>query len=284
VLWVSGTGREDRYGFAGPPPVDLGSHEITDALARSGLVVLRFDERGRGKSEAGPMTFSAQLEDLRRAYRTLVVQPEVDPDRVLLIAHGEGGLRALSLAAQQGSGVAGVALLASPGRPYLEVLRTQGAAALANVPPKLRARARQQQEEMLERLQAGEVPPELQDHAGWLQEVLEVDPARMIARVEGPLWLAQGGKDFEVDPSVDPQVLLTASRKRGKGRAAILKRYEALDHLFKPEPGRSHPGRYREPGRAVDSGFLDDLTAWAVDVTTLESGKAKRRGSRSIRK
>lgn len=277
VLWISGTGREDRHGFAGPPPVDLGSHEITDALAQAGLLVLRFDERGQGRSEPGPLTFAAQLEDARRALRTLLVQPEVDPDRVVLVAHGEGALRALSLAAEQGKALAGVALLGAPGRPYLEVLRHQGEAALADVPPELREQAREQQARMIADLRAGRVPLELQDHEGWLREVLTLDPAKMIARTPAPLWLAQGDRDFEVDPSVDAHALLAAAKARSKGSRVELRRYEGLDHLFKPEPGRSNPGRYREPGRSVDPVFLADLTAWVLETTQPPPRKAKRR-------
>lgn len=276
VLWISGTGREDRHGFAGPPPVDLGSHEITDALAAAGLVVLRFDERGQGRSEPGPLTFTSQLEDARRAFRTLLVQPEVDPDRVLLVAHGEGGLRALSLAAEQGRNVAGLALLASPGRPYLEVLRDQAEAGLTDVPPELREQARAQQEKMLEGLRDGKVPPELEDHAGWLLEVLQLDPTKVMAKVHGSVWLAQGSKDFEVDPDEDAVALLRAAKARGKGKRAALSHYEGLDHLFKPEPGRSSPSRYREPGRSVDPKVLADLSEWARR-TTRSGGKAKRR-------
>ncbi|MCA9648795.1 MAG: alpha/beta hydrolase [Myxococcales bacterium] len=278
VLWISSTGREDRHGFAGPPPVDLGSHEITDALARAGLVVLRFDERGQGRSEPGPLTFTDQLEDARRAFRTLLVQPEVDPDRVLLVAHGEGGLRALSLAAEQGKGVAGVALLGAPGRPYLEVLRDQAEASLSDVPPELREQAKAQQAKMLQGLKAGKVPPELRDHEGWLREVLELDPAKVMAKVHGPVWLAQGGKDFEVDPAKDTGALLSAARKRGKSSSAELATYEGLDHLFKPEPGRSTPSRYRETGRAVDASFLADLTAWAQAATRSRGKAAGKRG------
>ncbi len=277
VLWISTTGREDRHGFAGPPPVDLGSHEITDALAAAGVAVLRFDERGRGSSEPGPLTFTAQLEDVRRAYATLVVQPEIDPDRVVVVAHGEGGLRGLSLAAEQGKGVAAVALLGSPGRPYLEVLRDQGQAALADVPPQLRNKAKAQQAKMLEDLRAGKVPPELADHEGWLSEVLGLDPAQMMAKVTGPVWLAQGGKDFEVDPAVDVEALLKAAKSRGRRSSVKLARYPQLDHLFKPEPGRSTPGRYREPGRTVDPAFIADLGAWVLEVTAPRSKRGRRR-------
>lgn len=263
----------------GSAPVDLGGHEITDALAQAGLLVLRFDERGQGRSEAGPLTFSGQLEDVRRAYRTLVVQPEVDPDRVVLVAHGEGALRALSLAAQQGSVISGVALLASPGRPYVEILRHQGEAALEGVPPELRQKAREQQRKMIDELRKGDIPPELTDHAGWLREALTLDPAAMVARLDTPVWIAQGGKDFEVDPKADATALQAAARSRGKGKAATVRRYDDLDHLFKPEPARSNPTRYREPGRSVDPAFLTDLTTWALSVTR----PAKRRGKRRSR-
>ncbi|MCA9712173.1 MAG: alpha/beta fold hydrolase, partial [Myxococcales bacterium] len=283
VLWISGTGREDRHGFAGPPPVDLGGHEITDALAQAGLLVLRFDERGQGRSEPGPLSFSGQLEDVQRAYRTLVVQPEVDPDRVVLVAHGEGGLRALSLAAQHGAAISGVALLGSPGRPFVEILRHQGDAALDGVPPELREAAREQQARMLAQLRRGEVPPELADHEAWLREAASLDPARIVAGVAAPLWIGQGDADFEVDPEADAKALHTAGRSRGKGRPAELHRYPGLDHLFKPEPGRSTPARYRELGRAVDPTFLRELTTWVLAVShpaPRGHDKKKKRGAR----
>lgn len=275
VLWISGTGREDRHGFAGPPPVDLGGHEITDALAQAGVVVLRFDERGQGASEAGPLSFSGQLEDVRRAYRTLLVQPEVDPERVVLVAHGEGGLRALALAAQEGEAIAGVALLASPGRRYAEVLRHQAEAALADVPPELREQAREQQLQMFEELRAGKVPIELGDHADWLRETLELEPTRMVARVSGALFLAQGDKDFEVDPMADVHALHVAAKARGKHQTVVVRRYQGLDHLFKPEPGRSNPSRYREP-RSVDPTFTQELSAWVLETTRPRARKRKR--------
>ena len=34
VVFLGGSVSADRYGFAGPPAVDLGYHAITDALAK----------------------------------------------------------------------------------------------------------------------------------------------------------------------------------------------------------------------------------------------------------
>lgn len=264
ALYISSTGQEDRYGFAGPPPVDLGSHAITDALAQAGFIVLRFDERGRGKSEAGALSFLEQVEDARRAYRTLVVTEGVDPSRVVLIGHGEGGLRVLHVAA--GRDVAGVALLAAPGRPYREVFLQQGRQALTSVPPELREQARVEQEAMIDAIEAGQpAPPELELQARWIREILAQKPTVLIAGVQAPLFLAQGGKDFEVDPQQDLERLVTAAH-RAK-RDVTVREYPTLDHRFVDEPETSMPRRYLEPGRVVDATFLHDLAEWAAHVT-----------------
>jgi pimeloyl-ACP methyl ester carboxylesterase len=261
VLFLSRMAGEDRFGFAGPPPVDLGSHEIHDALASAGFCVLRFDERGTGESERGDVSYAGQLEDARRAFATLIVQPQCDPDRVIVVGHGEGGLRALALGVEHGTDIDGIALLATPGRRYAEILRHQSEARLALAPPELRKKAREEEERMLEELVAGRTPAELAADAQWLREILQQDPAAMIAKCEARLFIAQGGKDFEVDPKVDAQALQRAAKKGGVPHQ--LERYPGLDHLFKPEPEASAPSRYLLPDRHVARELIDDLVAWA---------------------
>lgn len=260
VLFLSSTGQQDRYGFAGPPPVDLGSHEIGDALAQAGVAVLRYDERGFGGSEEGPVSYIGQLEDARRGLRTLLVQDEVDPDRVALIGHGEGGWRALQLAGE-GRGIRAVALLASPGRPYEALLKAQAAMAIESVPPELRAEAKKTQEKTLAALRTGkDLPPELVRTGQWIREALAVDVDELISKCEAPIWIAQGEKDFEVDPGKDSSSLARLARKFKKKHVVEL--YPELDHLFKREPRESQPARYLVPGRPVDRKFLTDLAAW----------------------
>lgn len=66
------------------PGLPIQSSDAVELLARSGLVVLTYDPRGRGLSEGvedhnGP----AQQDDLAALMRTLASQPDVDPDRVV---------------------------------------------------------------------------------------------------------------------------------------------------------------------------------------------------------
>jgi pimeloyl-ACP methyl ester carboxylesterase len=274
ALLLPGTGQQDRFGFAGPPPVDLGSHTITDALAEAGFVVLRFDERGFGGSAEGPVSYLGQLEDARRALRTLLVQDEVDPDRIVLVGHGEGGWKALTLAAED-PGVKAVALLAAPGRPYEDILRGQGESALQAVPPQMRTEARKTQERTLQALKTGQnVPPELASQALWIREILMVQPTTLVGASSIPLWIAQGDKDFEVDPHRDPQELSKLAKR--VRRKVEVHQYQNLDHLFKPEPGDSTPQRYLDGTRSVDATFLRELTTWLLGQVKPAAAKPAR--------
>ncbi len=241
VVFLGGSVSADRYGFAGPPAVDLGYHEITDALANAGFVVIRYDEPGAGESEATTASWASQREDARRAFRTLLVQPEVDPDRVLAIGHAEGGWRALALANERPREVIGVALLATPGRSYRELFAAQP--------------------EVLKSLETGKgLPESLKPMAQWYGEILVEDPDALIFKARVPIWIAQGEKDFEVDPAKD-LAALSASARKYKREFEVAK-FPGLDHLFKVEPGESTHTSYLEP-RPVDPEFLAKLVEWA---------------------
>lgn len=250
VVFLGGSVSADRYGFAGPPAVDLGYHEITDALANAGFVVIRYDERGVGESEDGPASWIAQRNDSRRAFRTLLVQPEVDPDRIVAVGHAEGGWRALALANERPKEIIAVALLATLGRSYRELFSGQP--------------------DILAALESGKgLPPRLEPMAQWYGEILVEDPGALVFRAQVPLWIAQGGKDFETDPIKDLSALTAAARKYK--REFEVAKFPDLDHHFKHEPGNSNHTSYLE-ARPVDSEFLTALTAWAKTVS--KSGKA----------
>jgi pimeloyl-ACP methyl ester carboxylesterase len=258
VVFLAGSVSADRYGFAGPPAVDLGYHEITDALANAGFEVIRYDERGVGESEEAPLSWIGQRVDARRAFRTLLVQPEVDPDRILAVGHAEGGWRALSLAAERPREVIGVALLATSGRGYRELFSSQP--------------------DILKALETGQgLPKQLEPMAQWYGEILVEDPEALVFRAQVPLWIAQGGKDFETDPVKDLAALAAAARKYK--RKYEVARFPELDHHFKREEGTSNHTSYLE-ARPVDPEFLEALVDWTKKTASEAKAPARAKPKR----
>jgi dienelactone hydrolase len=75
---------------------------LADSLARQGIIALRLDERGTGKSEGkvAQTLLTDRLADAAAALNKLRTQPQVDIARIGLIGHGRGGNVALLAGAQ----------------------------------------------------------------------------------------------------------------------------------------------------------------------------------------
>ncbi|GEM_PF-1110682 len=271
VVFLSGSGPQDRHGFVPGSPIDVGSHEIHDHLARAGYIVLRMDDRGVGNSELGPDVTPGYLdtvEDGRRAMNALAQYPGVDPKRIILIGHGEGALSAAKIASQpiqigrRHFRLAGVVLLAAPGRTFQEVIYGEISAALALTDAETRARAIANTRRIHQAALANqELPAAHEPLRNWMVEIFKEDPIAAIHHVQSPVLALQGGKDFQIDPSADFDAVLAEVEAHGK-RGSDTKLFADLDHLFKPEPGRSIPGHYADLGRRVDRDFLDYLRRW----------------------
>lgn len=121
AVLISGSGAQDRNStLMGHKPFLI----LADALARSGIATLRFDDRGVGESTGNPIgaTTAALATDTLAAVEFLSGQPQIGDTG--LIGHSEGGLIAPIVAADSPR-VSFVVLLAGPGLPGSEVLSTQ---------------------------------------------------------------------------------------------------------------------------------------------------------------
>ena len=105
---------------------------IADALSRKGIVVLRVDDRGAGRSSGQKQLSSVQqlAGDLVAGVAFLKTRPEVDPKRIGIIGHSFAGLTA-PMAAVRSNDVAFVITLAG--------LFTDTLVNLERLPPGLRA-------------------------------------------------------------------------------------------------------------------------------------------------
>jgi hypothetical protein len=100
VVLVSGMGKNDRdLNFLGKKLF----FDLSDYLARCGIIVLRYDKRGVGQS-GGVFSLDLTSEDFARdasaALAYLQTRSEVDHAKIGLIGHSEGGLISVMLAAQ----------------------------------------------------------------------------------------------------------------------------------------------------------------------------------------
>ena len=88
---------------------------LADSLTRAGYAVLRYDKRGVGGSsgDLAASTSEDLAEDPLAAVRYLRVRNDIDPSRIVLVGHSEGGTVAM-IAAAKSTGVAAVVLLGGP--------------------------------------------------------------------------------------------------------------------------------------------------------------------------
>ncbi|MBI2826763.1 MAG: alpha/beta hydrolase [Planctomycetia bacterium] len=125
VLLITGSGAQDRdESLLGHKPFLV----LADYLTRRGIAVLRVDDRGVGGS-TGNLN-EATTEDLAgdalAGVALLKSRKDIDPRRIGLVGHSEGGLIA-PLAAIRGDDVAFIVLIAGPGTTGEEILYAQGA-------------------------------------------------------------------------------------------------------------------------------------------------------------
>ena len=123
VILISGSGPQDRdETIFGHKPFAV----IADDLTKKGFAVLRFDERGVGKS-TGNFSLSTTADfatDVEAAFDFLKTQAQIDTAHVGLIGHSEGGIIAPMLAAKR-KDIAFVVMLAGPGLSIVQLMQEQ---------------------------------------------------------------------------------------------------------------------------------------------------------------
>ena len=128
LILISGSGAQDR-------DETLFEHKpflvLADALTRRGVAVLRVDDRGVGGS-TGSLSASTSDDfagDVLAGIAFLKTRSEINPKRVGLMGHSEGGIIAPMVAARSPD-VAFIVLLAGTGLPGEEIIYLQGQAIL----------------------------------------------------------------------------------------------------------------------------------------------------------
>jgi uncharacterized protein len=239
VVLVGGSGPTDRDGLVFGIPI-LG--EIANALADAGFIVVRYDKRGIGQSggRAEAATLVDFADDARAAVKWLSERKDVDPKRIAVVGHSEGGLVSL-IAAGRDKRIAAVALIATPGMPGSDVVLAQQRRLLDRMkltPEERQAKVDAQKQindsvmtgKDLDKLPAG-VRRSVDNPE--FQSILASDPAKLIKDVRQPLLIVQGLLDAQVDAQ-NADLLASMARKRKNAAAVEVAKVPDVNHLLVP--------------------------------------------------
>ena len=268
VVLVSGSGPNDQDETDGP------NHPLLDialGLAARGIASLRYDKRTLDyPASINPETFTLTQEyvpDARAAIRLLDQRPAIDPRRIFVLGHSQGGTYA-PLIAREAPQVAGVIMLAAAAEPlaiallrqtrYLATLPgTIGANARAELPSVTQEAAEVASPAVLRKDPPGKILLGGAGPAYFLNGLAynEVATARVIPQ---PLLFLQGDRDYQVTVVNDLDAWLRGLR----GRSGVtVAQFPAADHLFLDGTGPATPLDYQQPGH-VDPAVIATIASW----------------------
>lgn len=204
VLLISGSGPQDRDWNAAPKITNSPAMQIADRLGAAGYVVLRYDDRGVGKStgEKVGATLGNLTSDARALANFLKARPEVDPFRVVVCGHSEGGVIAPMVASTDPT-IAGCIVIAAPSRPLDQIIQEQLTAQAADerlpaADRDLATKLLPEMNDIIAKAKAGDRGNVQGISLAWLREHMNHDPKTTIAQLRKPLLIVQGLDDLMV--------------------------------------------------------------------------------------
>jgi hypothetical protein len=287
VVLISGSGAQNRDEeiFGHRPFLVLADH-----LTRRGIAVLRYDDRGAGKSTG---TFaSATSEDFAgdawAAWQALSARREIDAKRVGLVGHSEGGLIAPMLAAAHpeiafvvmvgGPGVTGEQILLAQAAAIMKASGTPDAAVAANTALQKQVFAILREDTSMARIaeRIGAIPAGSKEASAalvkqaaspWMRFFVLYDPAPVLAKVRCPVLAIGAELDLQVLPAQNLPAIRAALTQGGNQDHTVLE-LPGLNHLLQPAK-TGLPAEYAQIEVTIAPGALDVITAWIQKRTGL---------------
>lgn len=295
VVLISGSGPQNR-------DEELFGHKpflvIADYLTRQGYAVLRYDDRGVGAStgDFAAATTADFASDANAAITFLQARADIDPDRIGILGHSEGGMVAPLLASTR-MDIAFLILLAAPGIPLdsLLVIQNRMLGEASGVPAEQLEVSTKLNKNLYALVAKSDDATELDEklhqlllpayqsaitsgaiteaHASatiaqqkanltapWMRYFLKFDPARYLAQVKCPVLALNGDKDLQVSAKENLAGITTAFRT-SRNDAVTVKMLPGLNHLFQ-ECETGLPGEYGKINQTFSPSALQEISQW----------------------
>jgi hypothetical protein len=271
VVLITGSGQQNRDEFLlGHSPFLV----LSDYLTRKGIEVLRSDDRGAGESggDFAASTTADFATDVEAAVAYLKTRPEVDPHRIGLAGHSEGGVIAPMVAARNRD-VAFIVTMAGTGVPGDQIIVAQVIAGgeAAGMSHEDAAAAGMKQRRILDAVEHEKdesalkqtLADELKGTPGpqfdtvyrqltspWYRYFLTYDPAPALRQVTCPVLAINGEKDVQVPPQLNLPAIRKALQDGGN------KNFEAVEL-----PGLNHLFQHAKTGAVSEYAQIEETFA-----------------------
>jgi pimeloyl-ACP methyl ester carboxylesterase len=258
--------------------------QLANAIADAGFLVVRFDKRGIGQSggrdEAA--TIADYADDVRAVVKYVEKRKDVDPRRIALVGHSEGGLVAMLAAAAEKKVVA-IALVATPGTSGADLVIEQQRHLLEtmNLPDQEKQRRIDLQKRIHAAVISGSgwetVPPAYKKQAdtAWFRSFLTFDPASVMRKVSQPTLILQPDRDRQVTAR-HGELLAGMARARKNDPGSELSVVQGINHLLVPA-GTGEIDEYPSlQDRTVSPVATSTLVAWLKDKLHVDTARPGR--------
>lgn len=300
VILITGSGAQNRdEEIFGHRPFLV----LSDYLTRQGIAVLRVDDRGVGGSTGNfsQATTEDFAGDVISGIEYLKTRKEIDPTRIGLIGHSEGGIIA-PIVATRSPDVAFIVMMAGTGLTGEEILysqselisRAEGASnetiarnealmkkiysivkeeqnntvAEEEIRNLLKAEMANMSEE--EKINSGYSEANLDTQtkailSPWMRFFLTYDPKPTLTKVRCPVLAIDGEKDLQVPPGQNLRAI-EAALKAGGNKDYTIKEMPGLNHLFQTAQTGS-PTEYTKIEETISPAVLEFIGNWILEHT-----------------
>ncbi|MFO7447966.1 MAG: alpha/beta fold hydrolase [Ignavibacteriaceae bacterium] len=298
VILVSGSGPQNRN-------EELFGHKPflvwADYLTRNGIAVLRYDDRGVGKSSGdfGSAIIPDFTSDAIAAVNYLKSRKEINPDKIGIIGHSEGGIVA-PMAANKSDDVSFIVLAAGSAVTGKEILllqaqliaRAEGAPedkikrdnellqklydVIDTVEDSLAAYEKLNpiwddyinslpQEEKPENIAQVIEQQKKKIMSPWFRNFLKHDPRPDLEKLDIPVLALFGGKDLQIPASQNKDEMERALEKSSSKNYKVIV-LPGLNHLFQDSETGALSG-YAKIEETVSPKMLEVMANWIKEIT-----------------
>jgi uncharacterized protein len=270
VVLVHGSGPEDQDETIG---ANKPFKDLAWGLASRGIVVFRYTKRTQkygAQSSDDPVRLTVDdetISDARAAVALVAAQPKVNPKQVSLLGHSLGAYLAPRIATGDAQ-VAGIVMLAANARPLEKIVLEQihNLAAMSGTRTEAEQKKIDAAEDGAKQIESPALKPgDKIDFLGakmygayWL-DLRAYDPLKTAAKLKIPIFIVQGGRDYQVTPSN----FQAWSDALANDKNVTMRTYPDLDHLFIHGTGASKASDYARPDH-VSQEVVESIATWIL--------------------